>query len=170
VSTDEGADGGLARGGRADRPDLCRQPLVEAGIGAQGRLNKRGLSDGTIRSWDLGYNPEGQEIAGRWVEEGITIPWWADGKVWHVNVRRAGKEPDPKYKAVSGGRPILFGADRLAGEDLVLVEGEFDCVLLKQDAGDLVAVATLGGCDKGIGGPCRSGSTAVQAHLGGVRQ
>jgi hypothetical protein len=36
------------------------------------------------------------------------------------------------------------------GEPASLTEGEFDTLLLWQEAGDLVGVTTLGGCSKGV--------------------
>jgi DNA primase len=57
----------------------------------------------------------------------------------------------PKYLAISGGHPCLFGADTLVmGEPAILVEGEFDALLLRQEAGDLIGVATLGSCNRGL--------------------
>ncbi|MHB2021023.1 MAG: hypothetical protein ACYCW6_29145, partial [Candidatus Xenobia bacterium] len=50
----------------------------------------------------------------------------------------------PKYRHVKGSQPILFGSDTLQGrETALLCEGEFDAMLLAQEAGDLVGVATL---------------------------
>jgi hypothetical protein len=58
---------------------------------------------------------------------------------------------DERYRKVRGGRALLFGADRLAGRRVgVLTEGEFDCLLLWQEAGDLVGVATLGSAAHGL--------------------
>ena len=56
----------------------------------------------------------------------------------------------PKYLAISGGHPCLFGADTLVpGEPAILTEGDFDALLLWQEVGDLVGVATLGSCNRG---------------------
>jgi hypothetical protein len=67
--------------------------------------------------------------------------------LWQIKVRRATGEP--KYVAVRGGHPVLYGADWLQGHAvLVLAEGEFDALLLWQEAGGLVDVATLGACSK----------------------
>lgn len=53
--------------------------------------------------------------------------------------------PHQKYVKIKGSQPGLFGADNLIGAWLaVLTEGELDCLLLHQEAGDLVGVATLG--------------------------
>ena len=44
-----------------------------------------------------------------------------------------------------------FGADTLVtGEPAILAEGEFDALLVWQEAGDLVGVATLGSCNRGV--------------------
>jgi hypothetical protein len=41
----------------------------------------------------------------------------------------------------------LFGADTLVtGEPAILAEGKFDTLLVWQEAGDLVGVATPGSC------------------------
>ena len=45
--------------------------------------------------------------------------------------------------------PSEFGADTLVpGEPTILAEGEFDALLLWQEVGDLVGVATLGSCNR----------------------
>jgi hypothetical protein len=57
----------------------------------------------------------------------------------------------PTYLAISGGHPCLFGADALVpGEPAILAEGEFDAMLVWQEAGDLVGGATLGSCNRGV--------------------
>jgi hypothetical protein len=57
----------------------------------------------------------------------------------------------PKYLAIAGGQSCLFGADTLVmGEPAILAEGEFDAMLLWQEAGDLIGVATLGSCNRGL--------------------
>jgi hypothetical protein len=54
--------------------------------------------------------------------------------------------PKMKYAGVRGGVQTLFGESHLqARPALVVVEGEFDAMLLWQIAGDLVDVVTLGG-------------------------
>jgi hypothetical protein len=93
-----------------------------------------------------------------WLPRGIVLPWFAGGQLWELRVRRRGPDPaaddvlkDERYRKVRGGRALLFGADRLAGRRVgVLTEGEFDCLLLWQEAGDLVGVATLGSAARGL--------------------
>jgi DNA primase len=122
----------------------CRAVLwSDAGARARAWLSRRGLSDETLQSWQLGFNPRDQKLAGLWVPRGIIIPGLVAGQVWHLKVRRAAGRP--KYTQVRGGQVALFGADTLPGRDVAVVtEGEFDAMLLHQEAGDLVGVVTLG--------------------------
>lgn len=128
-----------------------------AGTRARRWLTDRGLSEESIRRWRLGYQPadayddpaawglEGKRI---WLPRGIVIPWYLDGQLWQIKFRR----PDPaapKYVAVRGGTPVLFGAETLQEHGIaVLPEGEFDAMLLEQHCGDLVGVATLGSASR----------------------
>ncbi len=122
----------------------CQATLWLA-VGAKARvwLNGRGLTDETIRRWRLGFNPCDQKIADLWIPRGILIPCQVAGRVWYLKVRRAAGLP--KYMQVKGSRVVLFGADTLPGRKVAVVaEGEFDAMLLHQEAGDLVGVVTLG--------------------------
>lgn len=129
----------------------------------------RCLDPETIRRYHLGYNPTDRYLRPArwgldgerklWLPRGIVIPCEVGGVLWYVKVRRpqvddvlgwlVGKPdsdaPTAKYVQVRGSKPALFGADGLAGHDVaVLTEGEFDAMLLSQDGGDLVGVATMG--------------------------
>ena len=104
-----------------------------------------------------------------WLPRGVTIPCEVDGEVWYVKVRRpraadpasgavdelahyVGADPQwkdgtagPKYLCPRGYRAALFGTTGLAARRIaVIAEGEFDALLLHQEAGDLVDVVTLG--------------------------
>ena len=115
----------------------------DTGTKALGWLNRRGLAKDTVRKWRLGFNPRDQKLSGLWVPRGIVIPCLAAGQTWYLKVRRASGQA--KYSQVSGGKVALFGADTIATQDTVVVtEGEFDAMLLHQEAGDLVGVVTLG--------------------------
>jgi DNA primase len=115
----------------------------DAGTKARGWLNRRGLAKDTVRKWRLGFNSRDQRLFGLWVPRGIVIPCLAASRVWYLKVRRATGQA--KYSQVSGGQVALFGADTIATQDTVVVtEGEFDAMLLHQEAGDLVGVVTMG--------------------------
>jgi hypothetical protein len=83
------------------------------------------------------------------IPRGIVIPWLLNGQLWQLKLRT--NREHPKYLAISGGHPCLFGADTLVpGEPAILAEGEFDAMLLWQEAGNLVGVATLGSHNRGV--------------------
>jgi len=113
----------------------------------------RGLTDETIRAAGLGYHdvdrrerPESwgltEDHAAVWLPRGIVIPWWGDGHMWRVNIRRPVGEP--KYVAPAGSGPGLYGVDVLGEKPVVLVEGEFDALIIHQVAADLVTVVATG--------------------------
>lgn len=131
----------------------------ETGAKALAWLQRRGLQPDTARYFGLGYNPadwwdepprwglEGKRI---WLPRGVVIPCEVNGVLWYVKIRRpSGK---PKYVQVRGSKSALFDADDLGNENrlLLLCEGEFDAMLAKQEAGDLVDVAALCGAARGI--------------------
>lgn len=128
----------------------------ERGRDTRWYLNRRGLNDETIHNFRIGYNSahfsEGMQLWGLtpksasdrvFLSAGVIIPWIIGGTIWKVNIRRF--EQDPKYLQIRGSQPGLFGAENMAGKSTVfLVEGEFDAMLLHQEAGDLVGVGTFG--------------------------
>ncbi|MBZ0274934.1 MAG: toprim domain-containing protein [Anaerolineae bacterium] len=111
-------------------------------------LLERGLTTATIRDARLGYIPgdfrEWRSLEGLEVPCGITIPWFSADALWAVKVRRA--YGDPKYVQIAGGSAHgLFNADVLADHRVALFcEGEFDTLLVQQEAGSLIAPVTLG--------------------------
>jgi DNA primase len=114
----------------------------DVGTKAWGWLSRRGLGNETIRRWCLGFNPYDQKLCSLWVPRGIIIPCLVAGHIWYLKVRRTNGRS--KYSQVSGGQIALFGADTIANHETVgVTEGEFDAMLLHQEAGDLVGVATL---------------------------
>lgn len=133
-----------------------------AGEKARRWLNARGLRDETLKRWRIGFNPQESFEAlplwglpaptdGKrhavWLPRGIVIPCEIEGTLWYVKIRRAAGTPkfvNVKLPASTSG-VALFGAENLLrSKTVVLCEGEFDAILLKQEAGDLVGVATFG--------------------------
>lgn len=138
----------------ADLVNRCEANLWgEDGARARAWLERRGLTEETLKHWRVGFNPEDRYedpivwgLPDRdhkvWIPKGITLPWIIGGKLCHVKIRRA--TGSPKFMSVTGGCPTLYGADTLKGRDVsLLAEGEFDCLFLWQEAGDLVGTATL---------------------------
>ncbi|MEW6093079.1 MAG: hypothetical protein AB1531_03850 [Chloroflexota bacterium] len=133
-------------------------PDPQTGIAKPARLSpldwlrRRGLKDETIQKFKLGWIPrDSRDDARHWgmagkplyLFQGIVIPGMVGATCWYIKVRRPrGK---PKYLHVRGSRPALFMANDLASHASILFcEGEFDAMLLAQEAGDLAGIATFG--------------------------
>lgn len=116
-------------------------------------LRGRGLGDETIHAAGLGYWPADtfhRDLAPDrpvLVPRGITIPWQDGSTIEALNIRRPAREGEKrKYHLLRGSRRTLYpgrGAI-VAGRPLILCEGEFDCLLLGQEVGNLASVVTLG--------------------------
>lgn len=127
-------------------------------------LHGRGLTDETIRRFRLGWNPKDyfrprqawglpaeKKPNGNWrhlrLAMGWVIPTIVDGRVWRLKIRQTPetlRNPDEaKYLQVPGGsqRTWLLCPGRRV---FVLVETEFDALLVFQAAGDLVGVVPFG--------------------------
>jgi DNA primase len=125
----------------------CERRLwSDAGAKAREWLVGRGIVEETARAWRLGYSSRRGAVCGLEIPRGIVIPCLVDGAVWYIKVRRPVPPlPGPKYQQVRGGKSALFGLDHLAGRRVaVICEGEFDAILLWQEAGDLLDVVALG--------------------------
>lgn len=116
-------------------------------------LEGRGLAEATIRAAGLGYNPTPQgATASEWATwgqqrvrlfRGIVVPWMIGDDLWRVNIRRPAGSP--KYYSPAGAGNALYNADALGGgKPAILVEGEFDALVLAQVAGDLATPVALG--------------------------
>lgn len=128
-------------------------------------LQGRGFEEETIRSARLGYNPSDrryrreqwglepeQDRNGKpkmvWLPRGIVIPWWVEGKLWKVNIRRP--KGDPKYIQAAGSKMALYNADQInAAKPAMLLEGEFDVLTVQQYAGDLITPVATGSAQGG---------------------
>ncbi|MAS35515.1 MAG: hypothetical protein CL610_16000 [Anaerolineaceae bacterium] len=110
---------------------------------------ERGLTEDTIIRAGLGYVPgdyrEWQTIDGLKVPCGITIPWFADGAIWGIKVRRAAGEQ--RYHQVGGGniKGCLYLADDIKpGMPIFLTEGEFDALIAGQVGLGLICPVSIG--------------------------
>lgn len=111
--------------------------------------NRRGLDENIIRTAQLGLiagDPwEWNEVNGLKVPCGISIPWYAQGAIWGIKVRRSAGEQ--RYQQVSGGniRGCLYLADDVEpGLPIFLTEGEFDALIAKQIGGNQISPASIG--------------------------
>ena len=112
-------------------------------------LHGRGLRDETIRAARLGWTP-GVMIPTRegdrcYQARGVVIPWFDGDRLALVKIRQPeGREP--KYAEAFRDRPRVYPDPAVIepGRPLVVVEGEFDALLLGQELRDLAAVVTLG--------------------------
>ncbi|MGP0062544.1 MAG: CHC2 zinc finger domain-containing protein [Isosphaeraceae bacterium] len=113
-------------------------------------LRLRGLTDATIRDAGLGWTP-GVMIPSRgddprsFLARGIAIPWLDGERLALVKVRQTmGRQP--KYVEAFRDRPRVYPSLSMvrAGAPLILVEGEFDALLLGQELAGLAAVVTSG--------------------------
>ncbi len=135
----------------------------ETGAEARGYLYERGLSEATIKASMLGWNPKRwEDKAERWgcdanakpihLAAGVVIPTWSASAanpgpwsetLWGARIRRLEADADPKYLAVRGSTPALFGVDGIRPDrPAVLVEGEFDALIIGQAVDSFTAIAT----------------------------
>lgn len=112
-------------------------------------LRGRGLTDASIRRARLGWTCDtviaAQEGKNPWRVTGVVIPWFDGDRLSLIKLRKLG-DHRPKYMELYRNHPSLFPSPSViqVGKPLVLVEGEFDALLLGQAIGDLAAVVTLG--------------------------
>lgn len=137
----------------------CRQNLWKpAGEKALDWLHKRGLKDHSLAKYSIGFNPDDRtESLEAWgldgdgkvmISRGILLPCLGVGGLYSIKIRRAlpAGSKDKKYIHVRGSKMGLFGWPNMRGTWMgIFTEGEFDCMILDQEAGDLAGVCTLGG-------------------------
>lgn len=135
---------------------------------ALAKLATRGFTSDTMKLFSLGwnsmdrfellsewglpitYNEQGREKK-VWLPKGLIIPTFVAGKVTKLKVRRNDwNENDtfPKYVEVTGSMksPSIYGS--FEKRNLVIVESEFDAMLIQQFAADLCACMAIGGAGK----------------------
>jgi len=149
----------------------CGMKLVEAcehalwdekGKRALDWLRGRGFTDETIRAARLGWNGvERFDDPNRWdltagkkvcAPVGVVIPWIDGGALWRVQFRRLdlGNDPKERYVQVRGSADALYGADEVdARRSVVLCEGAFTSLAVRQSAGDLCVAVAAGSTSGG---------------------
>ena len=100
--------------------------------GQRGRdyLESRGISMGSQYYWRLGFATNVYKHEGR---PAITIPHYAiDQSILAVKYRFLDNN-DPRFWALGGSKIILYGLFRaLGGSTLLIVEGELNCISIRQ--------------------------------------
>ncbi|HYU72392.1 MAG TPA: hypothetical protein VEL31_06900 [Ktedonobacteraceae bacterium] len=145
------------------------------GVQALEYLHKRGFTDETVKRYQLGYIPfvdgrrwfkdaldlwgltaeDAPDDEGVWLPEGILLPWWINGSIWKLNIRRLNglRKGDAKYIQVTGSQEGLFNADTIdANLPVVLTESEFDAMIADQESAGRAAFVATGSVSRG----CRS--------------
>jgi DNA primase len=153
---------GKAAAGPPDRPagldrreaerliaEASERLWTPAGSDARRYLEGRGLTEATIRRHRLGWADKirmPKRDGGRWPLSGITIPWFDSGRLTRVKVRRFGLVRGSRYiEAFASGWRVYPGPEAVRpGMSLIIVEGEFDCMLMQQEVEDLASVVTFG--------------------------
>jgi len=143
----------------AERADgfttFCQGELAKGGKPLEYLLG-RGLTMQTILGARLGYNPRDMKDAGPrwgfgdservWLPRGWVIPCYEGGALAYVKVRRASGKP--KYVAVKGShkRGVIYGLDDLPQDvgDVILVEGEYNALILRQALCGIAGVVSVG--------------------------
>lgn len=130
------------------------------------KLYQRGCTEKSIRRFNLGYCPRdiwrsytdwglNTELKPNgkpkmiWLPHGLTLPWFdGNGKTLKVNIRRLDWHQNDtygKYIKVSGSMPspAIYGDPSLKVG--MILESEFDALLIQQEAGDFCfCIATAG--------------------------
>lgn len=127
-------------------------------------IQKRGLSLDTIKAYQLGWNPikSFQQRAEWGLEEkqkqkwiclptGIVIPCFNNDVIQKIKIRKPQwKEGDlyGKYYEIPSTKNVLPIFECGSTEIVIIVESEFDAMLIMQEAKDLCSCLALGGAQK----------------------
>lgn len=120
-------------------------------------LSQRGISSTTARKARLGY-VDSDFVASelRVPGDAIAIPWFSRRQLVAINFRRLSGER--RYQLLSGStKGVVYpGTEMDPTRPVVLCEGEFDCLLANQMAGDVAQFATLGSASDKLSPPSLS--------------
>jgi DNA primase len=109
--------------------------------------DERGLDDETIRKARLGLAEDAtarKKDGAEYQFSGVIIPWFDDGRLMRIKVRTL--RGTLKYLTPYNAKPEVFpSVDAIQpGLPLIVVEGEFDCLLVAQELAGHASVVTLG--------------------------
>lgn len=129
--------------------DAADQLWKPEGRQALAYLHGRYLTDETIRAACLGVAASvsipTREADRCYRARGVVIPWLDGDRLALVKIRQP-EGSKPKYAEAYRDQPTIFPSPTAVrpGQPLIIVEGEFDCLLLGQTIGMLASVVTLG--------------------------
>ncbi len=125
-----------------DGPDTALDTLEARGLNALTAVNA-GLGHNPTHltrsraRWGLEADQHGDNL---YLPAGIVLPYIIDRVIYKIEIRTAAG----KY-TLPGSANALWGADRLSpGKPAQLVEGVFNALTIRQEAGDLVTPVALG--------------------------
>jgi hypothetical protein len=151
-----GRSQGIARGGSPGPRGGSRSPAVDArGFGSPGLPDRPPISSPSKRSGAarLGWTPRVRlptKDGGTYSKpEGSSSPG-STRTAWRWSSSASPRGSRPRYAEAFRDRPSLYPDRHVIrpGRPLVIVEGDFDALLLGQELGDLAAVVTLGGAHR----------------------
>lgn len=130
--------------------DAARRLWQPEGAAALAYLHGRGLTDETIRAARLGFVDSARiptkDGDRSYRASGVSIPWFDGDRLALVKLRQP-EGAKPRYVEAFRDRPRIYPSPEAIqpGRPLIVVEGEFDCMLLDQQLHDVASVITLGG-------------------------
>lgn len=118
-------------------------------------MTKRGVEKSTVERYRLGYCESWPEMAeslgldekecdrlGLWdFTDSVVFPYFEDGEPFRLQARSI-EGKSYKTKKGEGFRHALWGLDQVRGQEILLVEGMFDCLVAHQHG---IQTAALGG-------------------------
>lgn len=140
----EHTKGNLPSAGTAEREDIrANKPLTFTLTGIDPThpyLRNRGISAGTAQHFGTGFFPGRGSMAGR-----IVIPIHDEGSRLVAYAGRSVDGAKPRYRLPAGfmKSAILFNLHRVSSDEVVVVEGFFDCLNVWQ-AGHQNVIALMG--------------------------
>ena len=97
----------------------------------------------TIVRFRLGWNHQGQYIAGQWMPRGIVIPLTYGSDIVSLKIRTCDSD-QPKYKRLGSGQFCMNKQSLQQHKQVLVTEGEFDCMIADQIIGETMAVVSFG--------------------------
>lgn len=121
-------------------------------------LLSRGITKDTAQRFCLGYNPSIQFRSRKsWglkengkklcLGKGIVIPYFVNNQLVRIRTRLDELYNDNRYYILPGSSMAYFNCrsiNQLYGNPYMIIESELDAILIEQEAGDIIHVASIG--------------------------